>query len=367
MLVGDWENRNIMMMTSVPPQAQQPPPAKRARTSASPAMSAVIYDPDTKAYTLMARSRGPVETCASVALTLSVPAPDEECSIGMDPIATYRLDFLPEKACVLKKQPELAKASLPCGHGFNALALLYHFAKNSMTCPCCRAGHAGEQMGEQSIPSHIRRFFTKHLERGRAAETREQIASDALAATHMVQHEVSLSFNMLHSLPMTRMVLSLAAYRSMDRSLYPDPMLALELPLTSSLTMGAMESVSYGYSLQQLNLNLRLLPVGIEAFELGVGVRSMHLHEWGAVGLFRTVRFPRFAPPSSGEAVRVIPSDSGDARLSLEVHAVANHATGNPQFARFVWRISVPDFTELILRTSQALAEGGDEQMVAAV
>ena len=338
---------------------QSHPPAKRARTAAGGA-PAVVFNPDMQAYTLLARSPGPIETCASVALTLSVPAPDEECSIGMEAIAAYRLDFLPENACALKKHPELSKACLPCGHGFNALALLYHFAKNSMTCPCCRAGHAGEQMGDKSIPSHVRRFFTKHLQRARVEETREQIASDSLAAVHMVQHEVSLSFQMMHSLPMTRMVLSLAAYRSMDRSLYPDPMLALELPLTSSLTMGTMESVSYGYSLQQLNLNLRLLPVSIEAFELGVGVRSMHLHEWGAVALFRTVRFPRFAP-SSGEAMRLIPSDSGDPRLGLEVHTVASHATGNPQFARLAWRISVSDFTELVLRTSQALAEGGNE------
>jgi hypothetical protein len=125
--------------------------------------------------------------------------------------------------------------------------------------------------------------------------------------------------------------------------------------------MGVMESESYGYSLQQLNLNLRILPATIAGFELAVGVRSLHANEWGSVCLFRTVRFS--GRSTVGETHRVIPSDSRDARLKLDVETIPNYAIGNPQFARLVWRISVVDFTELILRTSHAItmeAMGGE-------
>lgn len=341
-------------------------PSKRARTT-KPEYDAgltTIYNPDEKTYALLVRSQGPIESCASITIQLSEPASDEECSIAMEPIATYRLAFLQPKACLIKNHPELTKGCLPCGHSFSALALMYHFAKNSMTCPCCRGGHEKERMGEQSVPTHLRKSFSKHLQQERARDTREQIAVDSLAATRMMQHEVS--FDML-SLPVTRIVLSLCAYATMDRSSSPDPMLALELPLTSSLTMGVMESASYGYSLQQLNLNLRILPATIAGFELAVGVRSLHANEWGSVCLFRTVRFN--GRSMVGETHRVIPSASGDARLKLDVETIPNYAVGNPQFARLVWRISVVDFTELILRTSHAIAMeamGGGE-VVAAV
>lgn len=342
---------HAVLPVTVVPAPNTARPTKRARTKAADAGLTTIYNPDEKTYALLVRSQGPIETCASVTIKLSEPGSDEECSIAMEPIATYRLDFLSPKACLIKNHPELTKGCLPCGHSFSALALLYHFAKNSMTCPCCRGGHEREKMGEQSIPAHLRKSFSKHLQQERARDTREQIAVDSITATRMMQHEVS--FDML-SLPVTRIVLSLCAYATMDRSSSPDPMLALELPLTSSLTAGVMESASFGYSLQQLNLNLRILPATIAGFELAVGVRSLHANEWGSVCLFRTVRFN--GRSMMGETNRVIPSASGDARLKLDVETIPNYAIGNPQFARLAWRIPVPDFTDLLLRISHEIA-----------
>lgn len=293
-------------------------------------------------------------------LKLTVPDPDEECSITMEPIADYRLPFVPEKfkkQHLIKNQPTLTKATLPCGHSFSALALVYHFLKNSMTCPCCRAGQANERMGEQFVPSHMRRFFSKQLALSRTEEEQEQITHDAMAAAQMMQYEVSYE---ILSLPVTRMVLSLYAYTSPDRSSSPEPTLALELPLTSSLTMGLMECVSFGYSLHQLNLNLRVLPVPISAFELGVGVRSLHHNEWGSVGLFRTVRFSVLeedAATRNGNVImpRLIPAAGGDPRLNIEVQMVPHRGVGNPQFARIAWRIGVREFADLLITTSQAL------------
>lgn len=337
-----------------------PKPAKRARTRKTEGAGATtFYDVARDSYTLLVRSFGPVDQCVSLSLRLTTPEPGEECSITMEPMSEYRLPFVPasfKKGHLIKDQPALTKATLPCGHSFCALAVLYHFAKNSMTCPCCRAGHSNEKMGEQSVPQHIRKFFSKHLANNRAEEAREQIRSDAALAARMLQHEVRYE---MMPLPMTRMVLSLSAFSSMEPSSAQDPMLVLELPLTSSLTMGAVESVSFGYSLHQLNLNLRLLPVEIRAFEMAIGVRSVHHHEWASVALFKTLRFPSEAR----EAVRVVPAYGGDPRLNVIVGMIPTDGSTNPQFARISWTVGAQAFTDLLISTSQAIAMGASEMV----
>jgi len=290
-------------------------------------------------------------------ITLQLTAPDsgEECSIAMEPIAEYRLPFIPatfKKQHLVKDQPALTKATLPCGHSFNALAVVYHFLKNSMTCPCCRSGLANEKMGEQFVPQHMRKYFSKQLSHSRAEEQQEQITTDAMAATEMLHHEVSYE---ILAMPVTRMVLTLSAYTSLDHSSSPEPTLALELPLTSSLAMGTMEFVSSGYSLHQLNLNLGILPVPISAFELGIGVRSVYHTEWSSVCLFKTVRFsaPLDADPQTVNS-RLIPSMNGDPRLNILVQMFPAPA-GRPKFARISCQIQVQEFTNLLVSTSQAM------------
>ena len=346
-----------MSQPATPPITQQtetnPKPAKRPRTRKTDTAGATtFYDTARDSYSILVRSLGPVDRCVSLSLRLTVPDTDEECSITMEPMSEYRLPFIPasfKKGHLIKDQPRLTKATLPCGHSFCALAVLYHFAKNSMTCPCCRAGHTNEKMGEQSVPQHIRKYFSKHLATDRAEDVREQIRNDAAVAARMLQHEVRYE---MMPLPVTRMVLSLSAFSSMDRSSAPDPMLVLELPLTSSLTMGSVESVSFGYSLHQLNLNLRLLPVGIRAFEMAIGVRSLHHHEWASVALFKTLRFSA----EGRDLVRVVPALGGDPRLNVVVSMVGTDGVSNPQFARISWTVGAQAFTDLLISTSQALA-----------
>lgn len=347
------------------PVAPGTPPlksVKRQRIKKSPKPSSgTAYDPARDSYALRVWSGGHLDCTPGITLTLTAPEPGEECTITMEPIAEYRLPFVPDtfkKQWLIKGQPALTKATLPCGHGFSALALVYHFLKNSMTCPCCRAGRANERMGEQFVPAHMRRFFSKQLARCRTEEEQEQIATDAVAAAQMLHYEVSYE---ILALPVTRLVLSLYAYSSPDRSSSPEPTLALELPLTSSLTTGTMECVSYGYSLHQLNLNLGILPMAISAFELGIGVRSLHQHELSSVALFRTVRFSvpeEDAATRNGNIVmpRLIPAAGGDPRLNIEVRMLHTRGVGNPQFARIAWQIGVQEFTDLLVDTSRALA-----------
>ena len=360
---GESVDKHKTLSRRIMNTAQQPP-VKRPRTSTDSLVSDVspktVYDPSTNTCCLAVHSMEPVQSRVSLRVDLSVPAPDEECVITLEPISEYSLPFLPGTTGVLKNHPEQTKASLPCGHGFSAQALLYHLATNSMTCPCCRAGHVGERMATQSVPLHLRRPFSKHLEKVRSEDAREQVVSDALMAGRMMEHEVSSRFEMTISIPATRMVLSLCAFSSMDRSLAPDPMLALELPLTSSLVMGIMECVSFGYSLRQLNLTLRLLPMRVAGFEIVVGVKSLHYLRWESCALFRTARFE-----SNNENRRVIPSTDGGG--GVEVQTITNiipRGGGegeNTQFSRITWRCPVFQFTELLIRTVNTLSVPGNQ------
>ena len=301
------------------------------------------------------RSPGYIAEGKSLCLTLTEPERGEECPITMDPIAEYRLPFyLPEPCTLLLSRPKLTKATLPCGHGFNALALVYHFTKNSMTCPICRAGHDKVQMGEQSVPPHLRRAFSQHLERVRAEETREQIAADAIAATRALEREVwSMGLMSGASLPVTRVMLTLHAFHSLDDGSTAG--WAQELPLTSSLIPGGLAFVSYGYSLRQANLNLRLLLSRPTAFEIAVGLQNMAHGYWP---LFRTARFPAEGP---GRRI-VFASGRGPAEaMAVEVETGPS-VDGCPVLTRLCWGVPLDAFSNMLIAMAHA---GGGE--VAAV
>ena len=305
---------------------------------------------------LIVRSLGDLDKCKSMTLKMSEPSPGEECSIGMEPIADYKLSFMPpdEKGFVMQSLPQLTKASLPCGHGFNAIALLYHFAKNSMTCPYCRSGHPNEQMSLQSVPAHIRGYFSAHLEGTLANENRERIAADAVAAARLLEQEV----RNIASLPLTRVVLLLHVFENLENS--TDPCLTLELPLTSSLTLGTLAFASSGFSLAQLNLNLLRFPVRPQAFELSVGIQDMY---HGSILLFKTVRFPANGTNRRVVFARDIATSIGQP-MAVEVVTTPNLNVLSPLdinlFQSIIWHVSVHTFSAILLglgetRTHQAM------------
>ena len=91
-----------------------------------------------KLLSVMGAKEGPT-------IILTVPRQDDEhCSITLEPIGEppLALQFPP-----LSSNPLLTCAEMEeCGHRFNAMALIAHFARNSMTCPMCRAGLANNPM-----------------------------------------------------------------------------------------------------------------------------------------------------------------------------------------------------------------------------
>jgi len=265
---------------------------KRAPRKQPPSL--LVYDEETKEHRLELRSSGPRNKCKTLRVVLSQPDQDEECSIAMEPIREYRLPFLSDSACVWEHRPDLAKASLPCGHAFSALALLYHFAKNAMTCPCCRAGHDKTVLADASIPTHLRRAFTRHLLEERSREVQEQIAEDARIAVRAVQAELANLSSSYVNMRVTRLMLSVTAWDTLDMDASGYPGITLQIPLSSSLTPEGMVFESYGYNLHHLNLNMRLLPYRAQAFEMAVICETQF--GFPVRCLFRTARVAHEAP-----------------------------------------------------------------------
>ena len=99
---------------------------------------------------------------------LSPASPQEECPLTLEPIATSRLPFLPDCA-FLDHLPHYTKLTLPCGHGFSAVPLIYHMCKNNMLCPICRAG-SNLPADTQCIPAHFREPMAAQIASTRTTE-----------------------------------------------------------------------------------------------------------------------------------------------------------------------------------------------------
>lgn len=122
----------------------------------------------------------------SVTVTLSIPDDSDECPLTLDAIKSSKLDFLPD-APFSTIRPQHSKLTLPCGHSFHALSLIYAFCKNGMRCPCCRAG-TEEKADPGCLPVHIKTAIADRVRETLHSEREVQIfgvtvAYSALART----------------------------------------------------------------------------------------------------------------------------------------------------------------------------------------
>lgn len=311
-------------------RAVQKAPLKRRKTS------------DSRKFT--ARSHGAVKQAKSICMTVTVPDQGEECVISLCPTADFRLDFLDpnEDHCLFRDTPALTKASLPCGHSFNAMALLYHFAKNSMSCPCCRAGHT-ERMGEQSIPAHLRRKFAHQLAKSRDEDRRERLIEDSAAVANILSAEVNVFLDTF--VETSRLFLIIYAYENMSSIL---PLICLDLPLSCSPRPGtpSLEFTSSGFCVRQLAINMRTIQPRPAAFE-AVVVASRDV--FGAsVRLFRSVRFDM---ASLGQD-SVVPCYMGREGAGIRVECL--HHSDDPCFRRFSWTVLGDELREALTRNTLA-------------
>jgi hypothetical protein len=115
----------------------------------------------------------------AIKVTLSVPAPDEECPIALEPISTAELAFLPG-CSFFQDTPQYTKMTLPCGHSFSAMVIIYSWCKNEMLCPCCRRGFQ-RRANVNHLPSHFKSQLAAHISSSlrseRVEDERETIGS----------------------------------------------------------------------------------------------------------------------------------------------------------------------------------------------
>ena len=279
---------------------------------------------------------------------ISIPDTDEECGITLDKISEYQLDFMQGSHSFVHNRPNLAKASLPCGHSFSALALLYHFANNSMACPCCRAGPT-VPIAEQSIPSHLRRPIWRQIEKRREEDRRQRLVEDSAAVAELIEREVTGAIDLF--LETNHVLLIVYAFENMGSI---SPIICQELFLSSSTTeagtgaTGMITFTSTGFCVRQLALNLKILQLAMEAdaFEIVVATRNI-MH--GVLLLCRTSRFLR----SSLGAVTHLPLLDGTGNgVRLGVECLLGQDDPKPEFSRFTWTVPRHALHELLVRGS---------------
>ena len=119
------------------------------------------------------RSHGPVDTAKWMTVCLSAPDPGEECPISCEPMEACDLEFLP--GVTYRDDNRLyRKMQLDCGHSFSAMHLTYHFYKNAMQCPMCRAGHEST-LAPVCLPAHFRQAMQARVNVERAKVRRQRL------------------------------------------------------------------------------------------------------------------------------------------------------------------------------------------------
>jgi hypothetical protein len=160
-------------ITNTAPIALLPlPPRKKARSKAVPPTI-------TGAYQATLTSLGG----QAMRVTLSEPADGEVCPLTLSPIAEDALDFIPDQS-FFPALPAVRRMTLPCGHAFGALSIVYLFARRTMRCPCCRSGH-NSGLRVDSIPVHIRAEVMSKVDAECLRDLEEQDTGDAAFAREL--------------------------------------------------------------------------------------------------------------------------------------------------------------------------------------
>ena len=214
----------------------------------------------------------------NMTVTLSIPAADEECPVTLDLISESKLSFMPDVPFLLDR-PEHSKLTLPCGHVFSAMTLIYNFCKNSMVCPCCRAG-SEVRANISCLPRHLRAEFKAHIQRIGWQEERDDddaIIRDLIMAAGFVSvipyselaanNNLSLTMEFYNTLPLTVL----------------RPLFSMTTPLSASSSLPYLEPRS------DLRAISNITHMGVNAVRLSI---TLAMRETGSVVIDATAITP---------------------------------------------------------------------------
>lgn len=284
---------------------------------------------------------GLTDSAYHTTVVLSIPSEDEECPITMEKMAEYKLEFLGASQSFYKNHKKHTKATLDCSHSFNAMALLYHFVKNGMTCPCCREGHK-DRLDDLSIPEHIRKPILEHYKKERQQEEIEQDIESVHAIIEMLQSEVG-GGNIRAFLERNTVELFIYSYESMDSFM---PISTSQQTLSASEQGTDMCFSTLGYNMRTFALNRRLFPVVSNVFEFVVATRNVYN---GPLMLHRSTKFHMDSLRTSQNipSYQEIPGVSWTASFLRGENKL--------EFEKITWRTPMTTFVQRVLEEAAAM------------
>jgi hypothetical protein len=135
----------------------------------------------------------------SLNVELSLPDPDDECPLTLGPIYDDNLEFL-DGVTFIPELPTFKRMTLPCGHSFGAMSLVYNFARKNMLCPCCRAG-VGDSIHIDSIPTHFRDEIVRKVSASNSSASAEdsqgnscELSTNETVETEFVRYFLDFEF-----------------------------------------------------------------------------------------------------------------------------------------------------------------------------
>jgi len=288
---------------------------------------------DIQIHEYIVRTEGPIATSDAMIIKLTIPEEDEECVITMEKISSYKLEFLDSDLTFFEEYPDVRKAQLPCGHSFHALALLYHFSRNGMSCPCCREGST-DVMDLVYVPEHIRKQFATQLEKQKKTEAQESLADNMVTIANILEQEVNVNLGdfFIHH----RIFVTMYFYENMDSI---RPFMVSELPLYCIGNQELLRFESLGSSIRHIHANLRMVGIDSKAVEIVVATRSIFD---GVMALYRTNKF-KFLSTHIQRVVGTTPVDGGVLSLNL------SNIYDKPKLEGVSWEISKNVFTRLLV------------------
>ena len=133
-------------------------------------------------------------------LQLHIPDQETECPILQESIHTAVFENFPRP--FYKEHPEHKALTLGCSHTFHAMALVYHWSRNSnVLCPICRAGPSGQRLVMNRLPEDWRYSFSSKVRREKKMDTEEADQENFRIATLLSNESTA-------TVPTTRTIVS---------------------------------------------------------------------------------------------------------------------------------------------------------------
>lgn len=285
------------------------------------------------------RSDSSLENAYHSTVSLSVPGEDEVCPITLERMSEYELDFLPGYS-FRKGHPTYKKLTMSCGHSFSAMALIYHFRKNQLSCPMCREGTT-EKIHPSCVPFHFKTEMLRKIAQDEVVERNEQEREDFATAMSFFDTDVSASNALIRELLNH---VNLLVYFYSGDSHYPSMMQQFSMALQSTLEAGE-SSVSFrlpNWYVRQLRLGMRHLPETSKIVFV-LSTRDLHGH---VVQLDRAVEHINTLLFHDSDMTKVVQTHNNDSTLRLFfLHGMGNSP---PEIESIYWTLPW-DFVKLEL------------------